>query len=162
MARELFTDVDMNHPWVTQHRLPVLKTYNPKFGYVVAVVVPDEEDELTDLFNLDTPTDEDAAVIASYLEYKIERINYRGGFRAQMLSRPLDLDDTINTITILKRKDGSWAYSKVTWEHPPKPFFNADYVPKSVVEILDYIERDFSTKEPNAHWTDWKQDHGIS
>lgn len=162
MARELFTDADMNHPWVAQHRLPVIKSYSPKFGYVVAVVVPDEEDEFTDLFNLGTPTDEDAAVIASYLDYKIERIGYREGYRAQMLTRPLDLDETINTISILKRKDGSWAYNRVTWEHPPKPFFNASYVPKSVVELLDYIEQDFSTKEPNAKWTEWKQKHGIS
>lgn len=162
MARELFTDVDMNHPWVSKHRLPVVKSYNPKFGYVVAVVVPDEEDDLSQLFNLDAPTDEDAAVIASYLDYKIERISYRSGYRAQMLTRPLDLDEGINTISIIKRKDGSWAYSRVTWEHPPKPFFNADYVPKTVVELLDYIEKDCFTKEPDVKWTAWKQEHGIS
>lgn len=162
MARELFSDVDMNHPWVSQHRLPVLESYNPRFGYIVAVVVPDPEDDLSQLFNLDSPTDEDAAVIGSYLEYKIERLGYRSGYRAQMLSRPLDIDETINTISIIKRKDGSWAYSRATWEQPPAPFFNATYVPKTVVELLDYIERDHSTKGTDAKWTAWKQNHGIS
>lgn len=164
MPRELFTDVDMKHPWVTEHRLPVLPRYESisnYSGYILSVVVPDKDDGSNELFNIGTPSDQDAAVLASYLEFLIERLGYRSSYRNRMLERPLDYDDSINTISVIKRKDGSWAYQRVTWEHPPKPFFNASYVPKTVLELLDYIEQDYATKEPREEWVTWKQSHNL-
>lgn len=162
MARELFSDVDMNHPWVEKYRLPVIDSTNPRYGYIVSVVVPREDDEYAKLFNLAAPTDAEAAVIGSYLEYKVETLGYRSGYLAKMRERALDVDDTINTITLVKRTDGSWAYSRITWTQPPAPFVNASYVPKSVIEILDYIEKDYMTKETKAEWIEWKRAHSLT
>lgn len=164
MTRELFTDVDMNHPWVSQYRLPVLPRYESMSrysGYILSVVVPDKNDGSNELFNIGTPTDEDAAILGSYLNYRIERLGYRAGYLERMREKPLDFDSSINTVSIIKRQDGSWAYHKVTWEHPPKPFFNDPYVPKTVMELLDYIEKEIGGEGINANWAAWKQSHNL-
>lgn len=161
MSQELFSDVDMNHPWVQQHRLPVIEFMNPIYGYLVSVVVPSEDQEKSKFYMLTSPTDKDAEVLGSFLEYTKERQQYRQGFLLGMEELPLDLDNTFNTISIMKRKDGTWAYKRSSWTQGPSPQVGWDKQCNSVIEILDYIENDCMTNQPNEKWTAWKRDHNL-
>lgn len=161
MARELFTDVDLDHPWVKEYRLPVIGYTYPHFAYVVTVTVPSKENEDSQFFALTSPTDEEAKVLASFLEYTKSRMGNSPHFMQEMAKRPLDLDGTWNTISIMKRKDGTWAYKRNSWTQGPSPQIGWDKQCRSVVEILDYIENDCMTSKPRIEWTAWKQEHGI-
>lgn len=162
MAKELFTDVEMTHPWVHQYRLPVIEFMNPNYGYLVAVTVPTAEQEASKFYMLTSPTDDEAKIIGSFLEYTKSRQQYRQGFPLGMLELPLDLDNTFNTISIMKRKDGTWAYKRTSWTQGPSPQIGWDKQCNSVVEILDYIENDCMTGKANDKWTAWKQENDIS
>lgn len=162
MASTQFKDVDMNHPWVKEYRLPVLDFQVAHQGYVVAVVVPEKEMEESQFYALTSPTDEEAKVIASFLEYTKTTMRNTPAKLAQMAEGPLDVDNTWNTIIIMKRKDGTWSYCRNFWTMAPSPQVGWDRQCRSVVEILDYIEHDCFTGQPNEKWTAWKQEHGIS
>jgi hypothetical protein len=162
MTRELFTDVDMDHPWVSQYRLPVIEYSSPRFTYVVTVTVPSKELEESRFYMLTSPTEEEAKVLASFLEYTKSEMGNSPRFMEEMAKLPLDLDGTWNTISIMKRKDGTWAYQRNSWTQGPSPQVGWDKQCRSVVEILDYIENDCMTSLPRDKWTAWKQEHGIS
>lgn len=162
MASTMFEDIDMDHRWVKEYRLPVLDFQVAYHGYVVAVVVPPQEMLDSEFYGLTLPTDEEAKVIASFLEYTKTRMGNSPSKLAQMAERPIDVDNTWNTIIIMKRKNGTWAYCRNLWTMPPSPQPQWDKQCRSVVEILDYIENDYKTGEPVEEWTAWKQEHDIS
>lgn len=161
MANHALDTVNMDHPWVKQYRLPVLNNIHHHYGFFVTVTVPDEEWEQSEFFMVTAPNDEEAAIIASFLQYTINRQRYYDSFLAKMAEAPLDIDNVFNTISIIKRKDGSWAYKRLTWQQGHAPFIGAENSKNSVMELLDYIENDCMTNEPNEKWTAWKQEHNL-
>lgn len=156
-----FDDVRLDHPWVEKYRLPVLKTAYPHNSYFVTVVVPDEADEADEYFFLTSPNEEDAELAASYLQYRISKFNYYPRFLEQMAQKPVDVDTSINTVSLEKRKNGTWAYKMLTWTmHGSKPFINDPDPCTSLLALLDYIERDYEGGV-HAKWQEWKDTHKL-
>lgn len=162
MPAENFDDVRMDHPWVEKYRLPVLKDAYPMWSYFVTVVVPDEELEADEYYRLTAPTDEEAELAASYLQYRIGMWNYYQSFLDKMAQKPLDIDGTINTVSLEKRKDGSWGYKMRTWTmHGAIPLYNAKNPCNSLMELLDFIEREYDGSGVRPKWKKFKEENGL-
>ena len=161
MSVTAFEDVMMDHPWVEKHRLPVTRTLWPRNNFFVTVTVPSPEKEASQFYMVTTPTDEEAAIIASFLQYTIARQRYYDSFLSRMAEKELDVDPGFNTISIIKRKDGTWAYKRLTWTQGHSPFPGSDLSKNSVMELLDYIENNCMTNEPDEKWTAWKKEHNL-
>lgn len=161
MAGKAFEEVTMEHPWVKEYRLPVIDTLWPRHNFFVTVTVPSADEEASDFYMVTAPTDEEAAVIASFMQYTIARQRYYDSFLNKMAEEELDVDNGFNTISIIKRKDGTWAYKRSTWTQGHSPFPGSNLSKNSVMELLDYIENNCMTNEPDAKWTAWKQEHNL-
>jgi hypothetical protein len=161
--RELsYKDVDLTHRWATQYRIPVIHNLRPDASYFIALATtpPVNEDNL---FNIAEPTDEEAAIVASYLEFVVnEKFNYFPHYRAQIREHKLDADEMIATVTLVKRLNYGWGYSKSTWDSlSPWPFLNSDIGPIGLVAVLDHLEQGFNDQPITAKWSAWKEDHSI-
>lgn len=147
--------VDLNHPWTKAYRLPVV-TEPAYAGYFVELRVP----RGSEYDNTVVPTEEEAALLGSYLAYKIDRYGFYDSYRKKMLEEPLDTDGIVNTVDFTKYHDGVWRYHLLTWRHGPWPFWGAEKQYSSLLELLDKIER--FCDEPNEKWVAWKLEHKLT
>lgn len=100
------------------------------------------------------PDEAEVRQIAAYLEWRMEY--YNEGWKAEMRKRPLDVDSSTNTVTLIKRANGDWRYQKATWRHGPWPFY--DMPERFTLEaLLDHIN-DYGS-EPNPKWRAFKAAH---
>lgn len=124
-------DADLTHPWAVRYRIPVL-TELPQWNYEVALIVPPAEPREWDRLKAIWPTEEEAEVIGSYIDYR--RAWYREDLAARKLQRPLDVDAGTNTVTLVKTENG-WRYQRATWTMHGfwpllnQPEFQATYTP---------------------------------
>lgn len=144
-----FEDARQDDP-LAALRIPVVSTPYPRWKYEVALVISDD-----DLWGPALrPDDTEVAMIVAYLEYRMEY--YNDGWKAKMRRRPLDVDSSTNTVTLMKRGEGDWRYQKATWQHGPWPFYDA--AERYTLErLLDHIN-DYGS-EPNPKWRAWKAAH---
>lgn len=154
-----FTDADLTHRWAREHRIPVV-TSTPSWKYEVALLVPHHAEGETpdpDAFSLwgaVWPTDEEAAVVGSYIDYRMEY--YNEGWRQQMRARALDVDSSTNTVTLRKNANG-WTYTRATYSHSLfYPLYNKpqhaptkDGLIALVMAINTYGDQ---VREPFAEW----------
>lgn len=163
MPRELFHDVMLDHPWVAKYRLPMLSSYHPSYHFFVTLAdyCPEHED-MTNLWDVETPTEEEAAIVGSYLEFKIADQGFREHYLKEVRSRVLDLDSGYNTISLVKRIRGGWGYVRMSYRDKiPYPYYNSDTKYDNLVDLLDFIET-YSGSQVREAWTDWKTAHDIS
>lgn len=159
MPRDLYSDVDVNHPWATKYRLPVLNSWHPTFYYILTVAVPYPEDVTFEVFDdIEMPTEEEAAMLGSYLKYK--KSFYRGGYVARELdSKPLDIDGGVNTISFVKRNKWRWGYVRSTWRNSnPVPGYGSKHLIDDLEELLDMVEYHLP-HDPCERWSTWKAEN---
>lgn len=149
-------DVDLDHPWVKKYRLPVSEVATNKCYFMELRLPPTEDNKWN---GLAMPTEEEAALLGSYLEYRIDRYGFYEHIIKQMREKPLDTDSLVNTVTFYKYKNDAWRYQMLTWQHGAWPFFNAEKQYYSLMELLDKIE--VFCDEPNAEWIQWKINHKL-
>lgn len=147
-------DADPTHPWAVRWRIPRVTDPWPRWRYEVAVCVPGASN---DMWRATEPSEEEARIIAWFLEWRMSY--YREGWRAQMRERPFDVDDTTNTV-ILMRAEWGWTFRKMTYQGPPAPFFNDERrhlyppTPEGLLALLDHIGE-------HTTWPKWKAEHPL-
>lgn len=156
----MFTDTDLTHPWVQKYRLPIIENMYPHYAYILTLTVPSKE--LSEMSLIGNPTEEEADLASRYLKYIIQRQHYTSSYLKEMASRELDLEAGFNTMSLLKRKDGTWYYRRSTWtQHlAPMPGEN-QYTCNSLEELLDYIEIP-NVYNGSTRWDDWKKENFAS
>jgi hypothetical protein len=159
MSHAVFPDVDLDHPWVKDYRVPFMYGL-PVQNYFVVLQVPlagIEEDRSTIMM----PTEDEVKIISSYIDFKVSNYGYTKHFESIVRQRPLDIDDIVNTITLKKWRNETWAYSMATWTmHGPKPFMDEKKF-ADIVDLLDLIEKDWTTDSVRPAWAAWKAEHEI-
>lgn len=152
-------DADQHDP-LTAMRIPVVGTIHPRYCYLVALCV--NEDPETMLWHGLRPTEHEAAMVRSLIDYQRSRFN--PGYVARTLdSRPLDIDGGHNTLTLIKRGEGDWAYRRDTWEFGPPLVPNTWQGMEQPLDLPGLLDRinGYGNKgaEPNPNWEHWKADH---
>lgn len=159
MPRELYSDVQLDHPWAQKYRLPVLNSWYPQFYYIITVAVPYPDDVEYAVFDdIEMPTEEEAAMLGSYLQYK--KTMYNPGYITRELdSKPLDIDSGVNTTSFVKRNKWRWGYVRSTWRNSnPVPGYGYKHLIDDLEELLDLVEYHLPDR-PSTRWSQWKAEH---
>lgn len=152
-------DADQHDP-LTAMRIPVVGSAWPRWYYIVAFDSGRIDDETF------RPTDEEAAMLRSYLDEYIDRY-YNETWKAKLKDRPFDIDGGANGLIFRKWGEGDWAYRRQSWsmgptyvpEHPrirgqrEKPMG-----PLSLVQVMDRTHS-HGDEEPSKNWVEWKAAH---
>lgn len=108
------------------------------------------------------PTDQEAALLASYLEeYKTQWYNER--YIAHMAEKPLDVDGGANGVTFHKYGENDWGYRRRTWRMGPQWVPNGPHIkdrtvgPMSLLSLMDHIHTVVGEMTPR--WVEWKKNH---
>jgi hypothetical protein len=145
---------------LTAMRIPVIGSTIPHWGYLIALCI--NENPESALAHGLRPTDAEAAMVRSAIDW--ERSRFREGYVAGVLdSRPLDIDGGHNTITLIKRGEGDWAYRRDTWEFGPHLVPDTWMVKEQPVDLPGLLDRIWGWgnkgEKPNPAWEQWKTDH---
>ena len=142
---------------LTALRIPVVGTIHPQWCYHIAVCI--NEDPETPLWHGLRPNDREVELLRSLIDY--ERDWYREGYVASTLdARPFDIDSGINTLTLIKRGEGDWAYRRSTWEYGPimvPDTWQGKEEPLGLAALADRIHN--FGDQPFKRWADWKAAH---
>lgn len=136
-------------------RIPVVGSPHPGWRYEVALVCPNSEAG-QDLYPAGRPDEAEAATIAAYIEYRMEY--YNSSWRAKMRKRPLDVDDSTNTVVLWKRGDGDWCYRRDSWRSGPLVVPVRGDEPLNLDALLDRIAGEISSGMA-SRWRTWKAAH---
>lgn len=144
-------DAQLDHPWASRYRLPLVTSVSPMWSYEVALVVPDGEP--VSPFRLLAPTwpsEQEAALIGCVIDYR--RGYYNERWASLMLRRPFDVDSGTNTLILIRTEQG-WAFRRRTWEMGPilRPEWTPDL--PGLVALLD------NAMCGGHRWEKWKVDH---
>ncbi len=159
---ERYGDVTLEHPWVKKYRIPVINHISVSHtGYIVALALP-EANASYNLWKLETPTEDEAKIVASFSEYTLNAQGFYPSYLKQVHENEVDFDSGFNTITLSKRQDKGWGYNRFTWRNSsPYPDYNTETRYDNIVDLLDHIEKGY--KEPiRSSWVKWKKEHNIS
>jgi len=145
-----------------QFRYPIINTSHPRWSYVTAVVVEDQQTSWS-TYTTVRPTDDELRIVASfhdeYMEHWYGPREY--GYRARVMNnRPFDIDGGANSRILVKRGDGDWAYRLKTWCHGPRfvPALHLGQEKHDLISLLDRIHTHGDDK-PTQRWIDWKNAH---
>lgn len=150
-------DADTEHPWAKQWRIPRVTTTHPGWKYEVALVVPSLEDP-NNFWQATEPTEEEARIIASYIEFHMTY--YRKSWAEKMRERAFDVDDSTNTVVLIRLAEG-WRYRLASYRGGPLLYPAHDdpdrdqYAPTSagLIALMDRIGKYRSL------WPEWKAAH---
>jgi hypothetical protein len=141
---------------LTELRIPVVGTVFPQWNYLVSLCINEDPD--TYLWYGERPTDNEAKLIRSLIDY--ERDWYNETWRTRELdARPFDIDGGFNSIALIKRGPGDWAFRRRTWEYGPTlvPFtlqgHRESEDPVDLPALLDRIH------SHSRRWDEWKAAH---
>jgi len=147
------SQVDINHPWVAQYRVPVVRDMHVGTFFIAALVVPDNSSEYSNYMNYLAPDEEDAKLIAQYIRYRKTQLT--GWYLKQVEARSLDIDSGVNTITFAKREHG-WVYRRMTWQNQPfAPSFDGKIQYATLAELLDHVNT--YVDEVSPKWIAFKE-----
>ena len=161
MTRELFSDVQLDHPWAEKYRLPVMNSWFPQFYYLLTVAVaPPADASWGKLDDIETPTEEEAAMLGSYLEYKKSADFHDAAYVERVFhSKALDINPGGPSMSFVKRNKYRWGYVRSTWrEQNPVPGYGYTHLIDDLEELLDMIEYHVIGK-PSDRWGAWKAAH---
>lgn len=156
---ELFSDVQLDHPWAKKYRLPVLNSWYPQFYYMLTVAVAYPDDVEYAVFDdIETPTEEEAAMLGSYLEFRKKTL-FNERYIAEMETKALDINRGGPSMSFVKRNKYRWGYVRSTWrEQNPVPGYGSTHLIEDLEELLDMIEYHF-IGNPSERWGAWKAEH---
>lgn len=163
MVSEKFDDViDLNHPWVTELRLPIVDGWGAMWSYPVALGLPVDDYNLWDLV---VPTEDEAQMLSSYNAMR-STFWYDQWYIDQVVrAGVLDLDPGVNTMTFGKHAKNGWMYKMRTWETGPWPYFNVEQRYDNLIDLLDRVERYDANVEPVGQfakkYAEWRQAQNI-
>lgn len=159
MPQATYPDVDMNHPWTRDYRVPMMSGH-PWRNYFVVLRVPVGKVG-SGYLNITMPTEDEVKLISSYIDFRVANYGVDAHSESLIRQRPLDTDDIVNTLTFQKWSNGTWAYSMATWTmHGPKPFMDeAKFT--NIVDLMDLIEKDWTTDSVRPAWAAWKAEHEV-
>ena len=159
---ERYGDVLLDHPWVKKYRIPVINTISShRTGYIVALAIPLDNDSYN-LWNLDTPTEDEAKIVASFSDYTLDRQGFYQNYLKKVHEDEVDFDSGFNTITLSKRSDKGWGYNRATWtSSAPYPGYDTETRYDNIVDLLDHIEKGYNGNPIDQKWLDWKSSHNI-
>jgi hypothetical protein len=138
---------------LTALRIPVTREV-PEYPYLVAF----------DRTSPVRPTDAEAAMLRSYLDYYVERW-YNATWQARLKERPFDIDGGANGIVFVKYAEGSWGYRRRSWRHsyqPAAPWdpatgYKTRRPAEEILALPALLDRVASTSDSAAtRWTRWK------
>jgi hypothetical protein len=153
--REKYTDV-LDHPWVNDYRIPVVHNFQSTWYYFVTLSVPEENG-----YNfVIMPTEEDAILVASYINYRISTFKYYSNYEAKIRSEKLDVDNSINTIHLGNTEKMGWSWCRRTWETGLFPHFDSTIRYATLIELLDSIESD-GKGNLTPKWQAWKDQNNL-
>ena len=153
--REKYTDV-INHPWVNKYRIPLVNNFHSTWYYFVTLSVPEENG-----YNSVTmPTEEDAILVSSYINYRISTFHYYPNYEAKIRSEKLDVDSSINTIHLGKTEKMGWRWCRSTWETGLFPQYNSTIRYETLMDLLDSIESD-GKGDLTPKWQAWKDQNNL-
>ena len=146
-------DADTEHPWAKQWRIPRIACVYPDYQYEVALCVPHPGEEQHPLWQSIEPTEQEARVIGSYIDFR--RSYYREHWAAKMLEQPFDTDSGTNTVILIKT-DRGWKYRRASYTRGALlyPHYGdpeeANYPPniRGLLELLRFINQ-YGT------WNEW-------
>lgn len=144
-------DADQHDP-LAALRIPVVRNPHPRWPYEVALVISDEVGYFGPALR---PDDAEVRQIVAFLEYRMDW--YRDGWKAQMRRRPLDTDETTNTVVLLKRGEGDWCYRRDSWRSGPFMVPVSGEEPLILERLLDRVSGDPTGM--GARWAAWKTAH---
>jgi hypothetical protein len=140
---------------LTALRIPVVRKPYPGWRYEVCVVIC-EPDSPEDIWGPALRPDErETAQLAAELEWRMQY--YNEGWKAKMRRRPLDTDDSTNTVVLQKRGERDWAYRRASWQSGPHMVPTRDMAPETLEQVLDRCN-DYGG-EPNPKWREFKAAH---
>lgn len=145
----MWTDEDLSDQQselATQLRIPILKSFYPRWNYVTGVVV----EKWFDVYEGVMPTDDELVKIAEWLEQYNQYYNQR--YLNEMKEfAPYDIDGGANFHFLIKYADGTWGHKKPSWQgHAwPLPLLHPEHYGKTLDEILD---------KTRANWGRWARD----
>ena len=149
-------DARLDHPWVARYRIPLIGSAHPSWRYEVAVVVPSTEPDAPlpewNLYGATWPTDDEAEVVGSVIDYR--RAYYGERWQQQMRQRPLDADSSTNTLVLVRRAD-RWAYRLSSWQYGPT-FVDSPVDGATVAGLVAVVDR---WAKFSSTWPLWKADH---
>lgn len=146
-----YDDALPDHPWTETYRLAVLGNWYPRHMFVVAVVVPTDENAY---FKLMMPTDAEAAVLASYQMYRLYQEFPEHHIQELSRRAPLYVTNILNTTIFVKYEDGTWGYTMYNWSQAPRPLPGGPTKFTSLTSLIDHIEH-----LRNHRWQQWMRDH---
>lgn len=115
------------------------------------------------------PTDQEAAMLASYLEeYKCHWYgdDDRYGYRSKMIQRPLDVDTGANGVVFHKYGENDWGYRRNSWHTPAgfspespeaREWAEVTIGPMTLEEVMDYAHK--IVDHIDERWLKWKTEH---
>lgn len=154
-------DVMLDHPWVEKYRIPVMGSYYPTFFYFVTLTMPEPEAQV-DVWHVEEPTEEEAALIGEYIKYRISTFGFYDTYIEKINARQLDVDSGINTISLGKDKTRGWVYRMMTWSMGPAtvPDLYSTVRYPSLIDLLSRIE-DNNERYPNEKWRAWRKERNL-
>lgn len=154
--QEKYPDINHDVPWTRELRLPVIDGFHPRLSYIITLAYPREQ-EYQLYPDMDIPTDEEARILASYMQYRMDKFDYRPWWNERVRSGAFDVDPGINTVSFMKRKNGTWVYVRLSWRNSiPFPYHNSPEQFHSVHEVLDHL-----TEYEKESWAKWKEEHNL-
>lgn len=155
--QKTYDGIDLEHPWVLMHRIPLAGLY-PDRSYFVSLEVPSEDDP-SNLWNAMVPTEAEATILGAYIEYVIDSYGYGEQYLNTVVRpHPLDSAPGINTRSFIKQVNGTWHYRMFTWRSGPSIFpgisnpLGLTY--PNLVDLLDKVETFADTVHPR--WVEFK------
>lgn len=141
---------------LTPLRIPVVGTTNPRWSYLIALCINENPDSALD-HGL-RPTDAEAKTVRSAIDY--QRSRYREGWVKRVLDvRPLDIDGGYNTVTLIKRGEGDWAFRRSTWDRGPH-LVPATWMGQDALDLPALLDKIHGIGDtPFEPWERWKTEH---
>lgn len=157
MSTEWPYDAPQDDP-LTAHRIPIVGEYS-RWMYIVWF------DDTSPV----RPDDRETALLNSFLTEYIEHW-YTASYKAQLRTRPFDIDGGANGVGFIKYAEGSWGYRRRSWGHSYRPVAMRTYTrdgqferqpvdnPLALADLMDQIQG-YGPGTRNPRWEQWKAAH---
>lgn len=162
------TDAKQDDP-LTALRIPVVRSFNPSWHYVAAYLGTNADtgsdwEPPWPFASAERPTDEEANMLASFLQEHRHYWFGNEGYARKMDQRPLDIDGGWNTTVFIKYGVDDWGYRRCSWTYgptfvpgPPGSDSREAVGALSLERVMDRVHS--FGDEPSARWREWKADH---
>lgn len=148
----MFEDVQKDHPWAANHRIPVISEFYPRYNYEIALCVSDSSSE-SYMAHMQQPGEDALPVLSSYLQFRLSY--YHDYWAKKMQEAEFDVDPTTNTVIFGLDEYNRWNYRRLTWEHGPR--FIEGVTDPTARGLIHLITN--RVEQQSAKWSQWMEQH---